>query len=117
MIMDPITVSPEQKLEHALSIMEEYSISGLPVTEEDGKIAGILTNRDIRFETDFSKKVGEVMTKENLVTVAPGTSLEEAKVLLHKHRIEKLLVVDSNRKLTGLITIKDIEKTRKYPLA
>lgn len=117
MIMDPITVHPENKLEQALAIMEEYSISGLPVTEEDGTIAGILTNRDIRFETDFSKKVSEVMTKENLVTVAPGTSSEEAKQLLHKHRIEKLLVVDKARKLTGLITIKDIEKTKKYPLA
>lgn len=117
MIMDPITVSPEHRLENVLSLMEEYKISGLPVTEDDGTIAGILTNRDIRFETDFSKKVSEVMTKDNLITVPPGTSLEEAKVLLHKHRIEKLLVVDHNRKLTGLITIKDIEKSRKYPLA
>lgn len=117
MIMDPITVSPHQQLAHALQIMEEYSISGLPVTEEDGTIAGILTNRDIRFETDFTKKVGEVMTKDSLITVRPGTSLDQAKILLHEHRIEKLLVVDDNRKLTGLITIKDIEKTRKYPLA
>ena len=117
MIQDPITVNPKQRLEDALSIMEEYSISGVPVTEEDGTIAGILTNRDLRFETDFSKTVSEVMTKDNLVTIKPGTSLDEAKILLHKHRIEKLLVVDDRRKLRGLITIKDIEKTKKYPLA
>jgi IMP dehydrogenase len=117
MILDPITVNPNQRLSDALAIMEEYSISGVPVTEEDGTIAGILTNRDLRFETDFTKLVSLVMTKENLVTVKPGTSIEEAKILLHKHRIEKLLVVDDTRKLRGLITIKDIEKSKKYPLA
>jgi IMP dehydrogenase len=117
MILDPITVNPNQKLSDALAIMEEYSISGVPVTEEDGTIVGILTNRDLRFETDFTKLVSLVMTKDNLVTVKPGTSLEEAKILLHKHRIEKLLVVDDTRKLRGLITIKDIEKSKKNPLA
>jgi len=117
MIMDPITVNPDQQISDALVIMEEYSISGLPVTHPDGKIAGILTNRDLRFETDFSKPIHSIMTKENLITVPPGTSIEEAKILLHEHRIEKLLVVDSDRTLRGLITIKDIEKTKRYPNA
>ncbi|HMO17486.1 MAG TPA: IMP dehydrogenase [Oligoflexia bacterium] len=117
MIMDPITVRPDQKISDALSIMEEYSISGLPVTHPDGKIAGILTNRDLRFETKFDRKVCEIMTSEDLVTVPPGTSEEEAKALLHKHRIEKLLVVDNDKKLRGLITIKDIEKSKRYPNA
>jgi len=115
MIQDPLTVQPENKLSQALEIMQRYKISGLPVTNSDGTIAGIVTNRDLRFETNFDKNVKEVMTKDNLVTVAPGTSLEQAKVLLHKHRIEKLLVVDDSRKLEGLITIKDIEKAKKYP--
>ena len=115
MIQDPLTVEPENKLSQALEIMQRYKISGLPVTKSDGTIAGIVTNRDLRFETNFEKSVNEVMTKDDLVTVAPGTSLEQAKVLLHKHRIEKLLVVDENRKLEGLITIKDIEKAKKYP--
>ncbi len=117
MIKDPITVRPEQPLADALEIMGEYRISGLPVTTEDGTVAGIVTNRDLRFETNFSRPISEVMTSENLVTVPTGTSLEEAKVLLHQHRIEKLLVVDEKRKLRGLITIKDIEKSRRFPLA
>ncbi len=117
MIMDPITVRPEDKLQTALTLMEEYHISGLPVTTEDGIVAGILTNRDLRFETNSDKLIGELMTKDNLVTVPSGTNMEEAKVLLHKHRIEKLLVVDENRKLQGLITIKDLEKTKRYPNA
>lgn len=117
MIMDPITVRPEDKLQTALTLMEEYGISGLPVTKSDGTVAGILTNRDLRFETNSDKLIGELMTKDNLVTVSPGTNMEEAKVLLHKHRIEKLLVVDSNHKLRGLITIKDLEKTKRYPHA
>lgn len=117
MVMDPVTVRPDQKLQDALSLMEEYGISGLPVTFEDGILAGILTNRDLRFETDHEKSIGELMTKENLITVPPGTSMEQAKVLLHKHRIEKLLVVDSSKKLQGLITIKDLEKTKRYPNA
>ena len=117
MIQDPLTVQPEHKISDAVGIMQRYRISGLPVTHNDGTIAGIVTNRDLRFETDYSKSISEIMTKDNLVTVAPGTSLEEAKVLLHKHRIEKLLVVDSKKKLQGLITIKDIEKAKKYPHA
>ena len=117
MIQDPITVRPDQPLSHALEVMQEYKISGLPVTHEDGTIAGIVTNRDLRFETNFARPIKEVMTAEDLVTVNPGTSLEEAKVLLHQHRIEKLLVVDAKRKLQGLITIKDIEKSKKYPSA
>jgi len=117
MIMDPIRVRPEQLLGEALAIMAEFKISGLPVTYEDGTVAGIITNRDIRFETNFQRPIREVMTKEELVTVPPGTNLEDAKLVLHKHRIEKLLVVDANKKLCGLITIKDIEKARKYPNA
>ena len=117
MIIDPITVRPEQQIADAISIMGEYHISGLPVIRSDGSVVGIVTNRDLRFETDFSRPISEVMTKEKLVTVPPGTNLEDAKVLLHKHRIEKLLVVDSNGKLSGLITIKDIEKSRRFPIA
>ncbi|MBP9838818.1 MAG: IMP dehydrogenase, partial [Proteobacteria bacterium] len=117
MIIDPITVRPEQPLSAALDIMKEYKISGLPVTNEDGKVAGIVTNRDLRFENDPTKLISKVMTAKNLVTVEPGTSLEHAKIKLHEHRIEKLLVVDRDGVLRGLITIKDIEKTRKYPFA
>ena len=117
MILDPLTVRPEQRISAAKELMERYRISGLPVTLEDGTIAGIVTNRDLRFETNFSRSISEVMTREGLVTARPGTSLEEAKILLHKHRIEKLLVVDEDRKLCGLITIKDIEKSKRYPLA
>ena len=117
MIMDPITVRPDHKISEALAIMQEYSISGLPVTESDGKVAGIVTNRDLRFETNFERPIREIMTAENLVTVPPGTGLNQAKVLLHEHRIEKLLVVDEKGMLCGLITIKDIEKARKFPNA
>lgn len=117
MITDPITVRPTQPLSDALAIMADYKISGLPVTEENGKAVGIVTNRDLRFESNFSRKISEVMTSKNLVSVAPGTSLEAAKQLLHKHRIEKLLVVDESGKLSGLITIKDIEKSRRFPVA
>ena len=116
MIVDPITMRPEQKIFEALELMEKYRISGVPITK-DGKLVGILTNRDLRFETQLDQPISNVMTKENLVTVPPGTTLEEAKYHLHKHRIEKLLVVDDNYALKGLITIKDIEKVRKYPLA
>jgi IMP dehydrogenase len=116
MILDPITVRPDQKIRDALEVMKKYGISGVPVTVE-GKLVGILTNRDLRFETDLDKPVSEVMTKERLVTVPPGITLEESKSLLHKHRIEKLLVVDEEFRLKGLITIKDIEKTIKYPNA
>lgn len=118
MIIDPITVSPEQSVSDALKLMETYHISGVPVTK-DKKLVGILTNRDLRFETDFEQPVANVMTQgeENLVTVTQSITLREAKELLHKHRIEKLLRVNDNYELTGLITIKDIEKARKYPRA
>lgn len=117
MIIDPVTVAPEQKISDALEIMEAYRISGLPVTAADGKVVGIVTNRDLRFETDFSKKIDEIMTKDNLVTVPPGTGLEEAKKHLHEHKIEKLLVVNDDGSLGGLITIKDIEKAKRFPRA
>ncbi|WP_373499325.1 IMP dehydrogenase [Desulfococcus sp.] len=116
MIVDPVTIDPDQVIADVLKIMERYRISGLPVTRGD-QLLGILTNRDLRFETDFSKKVSEVMTSENLVTVSEGISLEDCKKTLHKHRIEKLLVVDANGRLKGMITIKDIEKIKKYPNA
>lgn len=117
MIQDPITVEPDQPIATALQIMAEYKISGLPVVASNGKVCGIVTNRDLRFETNFSRPISDVMTKDKLVTTKPGTSLEGAKALLHEHRIEKLLVVDDQGKLRGLITIKDIEKTRQYPHA
>ncbi len=116
MIVDPITMDPDQKIFEALELMEKYRISGIPITK-NGKLVGILTNRDLRFETNFDQPISNVMTKDKLVTVPPGTTLEEAKQHLHKHRIEKLLVVDADYRLTGLITIKDIEKVRKYPNA
>ncbi len=116
MIVDPITMHPEQKIYEALELMEKYRISGVPITR-DGKLVGILTNRDLRFETKLDQPIANVMTKDKLVTVPPGTTLEEAKFHLHQHRIEKLLVVDDSYNLKGLITIKDIEKVRKYPNA
>jgi IMP dehydrogenase len=114
MIIDPITVSPEAPLSDAFALMERYKISGVPVTV-NGKLTGILTNRDLRFETKMSRKVFEVMTKERLVTAGVGTTLDEAKGLLHKYKIEKLPIVDKEFRLKGLITIKDIEKRKKYP--
>ena len=114
MIISPITVPPAMTVEQALTVMSEYSISGLPVVDGD-TLVGIVTNRDVRFVKDSVTTVGQVMTSENLVTVPVGTTLEEAKHHLHANRIEKLLVVDDNNKLRGLITIKDIEKIRKYP--
>ncbi len=116
MIVDPITIQPDLKVHAVLELMERYRISGFPVVKGD-QLAGIVTNRDLRFETDLEKPVSEIMTKENLVTVPVGITLEESKKLLHKHRIEKLLVVDDTGRLTGLITIKDIEKIKKYPNA
>jgi IMP dehydrogenase len=116
MIIDPVTINPEQKVSEVLKLMVNYRISGVPVTEGD-QLVGIVTNRDLRFETDHEKSVSDVMTKENLVTVNEGIALEDSKRLLHQHRIEKLLVVDKNGRLTGLITIKDIEKLKKYPNA
>ena len=116
MIVDPVTIHPDQKVSEVLALMEEYRISGVPVTKGE-QLVGIVTNRDLRFETDLDKKISEVMTKDHLITVPEGITLEESKKLLHKHRIEKLLVVDKNGRLTGLITIKDIEKIKKYPNA
>jgi IMP dehydrogenase len=116
MITDPITVAPEQKISQALEIMKKFRISGLPVTK-NGRLVGILTNRDLRFEKRLDRPVSEVMTKENLVTVRPAVDMDEAKDLLHQHRIEKLLVVDDNFELKGLITVKDIEKKIQYPNA
>jgi IMP dehydrogenase len=114
MIVDPITMRPDQAIGEALKLMMHYRISGVPITV-DGKLIGILTNRDLRFETDMNKPIGEAMTKENLVTVRGGITLQEAKKLLHKYKIEKLPVVDEEYNLKGLITIKDIEKAQKYP--
>jgi len=116
MITDPITVAPEQKISEAQEIMNRFGISGLPVTKH-GRLVGILTNRDLRFERHLDRLVSEVMTKDKLVTVKPGVTLDEAKELLHQHRIEKLLVVDDNFELRGLITVKDIEKKIQYPNA
>jgi IMP dehydrogenase len=116
MIVDPITMQPEQRLYEALEVMERYKISGVPVVR-DGRAVGILTNRDLRFVKDHTAPISSVMTREDLVTVPPGTTMEKAKELLHKFRIEKLLVVDDAGMLRGLITIKDIEKTERFPHA
>jgi IMP dehydrogenase len=116
MIVDPITMSPDDKIEDAVKLMAHYKISGVPITEK-GRLVGILTNRDLRFETRYHLPIREVMTKESLVTVPVGTTLEEAQRILHQHRIEKLLVVDKDQNLKGLITVKDITKKIKYPLA
>ncbi len=114
MIINPITMHPDQKIYEAMEIMKKYRISGVPITKE-GKLVGILTNRDLRFEKRLDEKISTVMTKDRLITVPVGTTLEQAKEILHKNRIEKLLVVDEHNNLKGLITIKDIEKMRKYP--
>lgn len=116
MIVDPITISPDDLISDALELMSRYRISGVPVTQ-DSKLVGILTNRDLRFEKRLDLPVREVMTKEQLVTVPVGTTLEDAERLLHRHRIEKLLVVDKSGVLKGLITVKDIQKKRKFPSA
>jgi IMP dehydrogenase len=116
MIVDPVTLPPEKMIGEALEVMKKFSISGVPVTKK-GKLLGILTNRDLRFEKDLSKKIGEVMTKEKLVTVPEGTTLEQAKEILHKNRIEKLLIVDKKNNLKGMITVKDIMKNIQYPNA
>jgi IMP dehydrogenase len=117
MIVDPITMRPTQKIREALEMMAKYRISGVPITKANGKLVGILTNRDLRFETNLDLPISARMTKRNLVTVSVGTTLEEAKEHLKHTRVEKLLVVDNERFLKGLITIKDIEKVRKYPNA
>lgn len=114
MIVNPITISPEQRIHEAMELMRKYRISGLPITSR-GKLVGILTNRDLRFETRLDLKISELMTKDNLVTVPVGTTLEEAQAILHKHRVEKLPVVDDKFHLRGLITYKDIQKRIAYP--
>ena len=116
MVADPLTVEPTQTISEALRVMQRARISGLPVTE-NGRLVGILTNRDLRFERRLDRTVGEVMTHRNLVTAPPGVTLEEATQKLHEHRIEKLLVVDADQRLLGLITVKDIEKAEQFPLA
>ena len=117
MIVDPITMRPDQKISEALDVMARFRISGVPVVDESGKLVGILTNRDLRFETRVDLPISERMTKKNLITVPQGTTLEDAKKILHEHRIEKLLVVDRDYRLKGLITVKDIQKVIKYPAA
>jgi IMP dehydrogenase len=117
MIVDPITLHPGDPLTRALDVMEKYHISGVPITDEGGRLVGILTNRDIRFCDDLTRPVGELMTSENLITVPVGTTLEEAKAVLHRHRIEKLPVVDDQFRLRGLITVKDIQKKQRFPNA
>jgi IMP dehydrogenase len=117
MIVDPVTMHPDQKISEVLEVMERYHISGVPIVKDGRKLVGIVTNRDLRFETNLDQKVAKVMTKENLVTASEGITLEESKVLLHKNRIEKLLVVNDKGELLGLITIKDIMKIKKYPHA
>src|SRR5579872_7299221 len=109
MIVDPITITPDRSISDALDLMKRYRISGVPVTT-NGRLVGILTNRDLRFETRFDLPISQVMTKENLVTVPVGTTLEDAEKILHRHRVEKLLVVDDQYPLKGLITVKDIQK-------
>jgi IMP dehydrogenase len=116
MILDPITIPPDAPISEAMSLMSKYRISGVPVTER-GKLIGIITNRDLRFETQFTKKVSRVMTKEKLITASVGTDLDKAMKILHKYKIEKLPIVDKENNLKGLITIKDIEKRKKYPNA
>ena len=117
MIVDPVTMRPDQKISEVLEVMELYRISGVPIVKDGRRLVGIVNNRDLRFENNLKKKVADVMTKENLVTASEGITLEESKVLLHKNRIEKLLVVNDQGDLLGLITIKDIMKIKKYPNA
>ena len=116
-ISDPFTLQPDKSVQDAEDLMARYHVSGVPITDEAGKLVGILTNRDLRFQEDWSQPIGEVMTKENLVTGKPGTTVEEAKQRLHEHRIEKLPIVDDQGRLEGLITIKDIFKVRDFPKA
>ena len=117
MIVDPITIDPKEPIREALEMMAKYKISGVPVTDADGKVVGILTNRDVRFEKNHERRVEELMTRENLVTVPPGTTMDEAGEMLQRHKIEKLLVVDERGHLKGLITVKDIQKAIDYPHA
>src|SRR5216110_1810497 len=120
MIVNPITLSPANRIYEALDLMKKYRISGVPITEDgskEGRLCGILTNRDLRFETNVNRPISEVMTREPLFTVPVGTTLDAAREILHKHKVEKLLVVDRDYRLKGLITVKDIQKAAKYPNA
>src|SRR3990172_5680615 len=120
MIVNPITLSPTNRIYEALDLMKKFSISGVPITEDgskEGRLVGILTNRDLRFETSVTRPISDVMTREHLITVPVGTTLDEAREILHKHKVEKLLVVDRDYRLKGLITVKDIQKAVKYPNA
>src|SRR6187455_916208 len=120
MIVNPITLSPSNRIYEALDLMKNYRISGVPITDDgskEGRLVGILTNRDLRFETNVDRPISEVMTTSPLFTVAVGTTLDEARTILHKHKVEKLLVVDKDYRLKGLITVKDIQKQIKYPNA
>src|SRR6266550_4131316 len=117
MIVDPVTIWQDRPVREALDVMQRYHISGVPVVDEDGHLVGIITNRDLRFEERFDLPVSEVMTKQPLGTVSVGTTLDQAKQVLQKHRIEKLLVIDDDKHMKGLITVKDIQKAIKYPTA
>jgi IMP dehydrogenase len=117
MIVDPVTMTPDRLISEAVEVMDRYRISGVPIVEKNGHLVGILTNRDLRFETRLDLPISEVMTRENLITVPVGTTLNEARAILQRHRVEKLLVVDDDYRLKGLITVKDIQKAIKYPLA
>src|ERR671919_788617 len=120
MIVNPITLSPTNRIFEALELMKKYRISGVPITQDgskEGRLVGILTNRDLRFETNVNRPIADIMTKENLITVPVGTTLDEAREILHRHKVEKLLVVDREYRLKGLITVKDIQKQIKYPNA
>src|SRR3954447_17624926 len=117
MIVEPVTLPPEAPVREALAVMERYHISGVPITEDCGRLVGILTNRDLRFVDNVEQPVSGVMTKENLITAPAGTTLEEAQSILHRHRVEKLPVVDERGYLTGLITVKDIQKKIQFPNA
>jgi len=120
MIVNPITLSPSHRIYEALDLMKKYRISGVPITEDgskEGRLVGILTNRDLRFETNVTRAISDVMTRENLITVPVGTTLDNAREILHQHKVEKLLVVDRDYRLKGLITVKDIQKAVKYPIA
>jgi IMP dehydrogenase len=117
MIVEPVTLQPHDRVADALELMETYHISGVPITDESGKLVGILTNRDLRFESDTAQRIANLMTREGLVTVPVGTTLDEAREVLHRHKIEKLPVVDADGYLKGLITVKDIQKRIQYPLA
>src|SRR3990172_4145084 len=120
MIVNPITLSPTNRIHEALELMKKFSISGVPITEDgskEGRLVGILTNRDLRFETNVNRPIGDIMTREHLITVPVGTTLDAAREILHQHKVEKLLVVDREFRLKGLITVKDIQKAVKFPNA